>query len=118
MSLKNLLKMVCNISRKTITQDDYGNNVYSWSDLYTKVKCNIQNYTSTYGKFEIQDFGLKPGNLYVGSFLTTQDIKNGDRVECSIFDPSTLYVISVNPIVRATTGEVHHKKVLLNIEEV
>jgi hypothetical protein len=118
MSIDNLMKMRCSIYRKTSTKDNYENFTYSWgSPIDSYAKCNIQNFSSTYAKLKVGDMELEPGNLYIGTFDKDQDIKEGDRVNCNDFDPSSLYVISVNPVMRGTTGIIHHKKVLLDIEE-
>jgi len=117
-----MLKMVCDIYRETITEasgDDYGN--FSPDDgddpLYSSVKCYINKYVITSSKFNLNVEGWDIKNLYLGNFKKDQDVKVGDKIVCSEFDPSTLYVVSVNPVHRATTGKKNHKLCLLSIEE-
>lgn len=120
MSVNSLMQMVCNIKRnatQTVAQklDSYG--VYDPNPVTvgSNIKCDIQNLGVYNAKLEIKQ-GLEVENMYLGFFLTSTVIKIADIVECSSFDPSILYVKSVNPIMNKRTGIINHQECILGIE--
>jgi hypothetical protein len=121
MAIVNLLNMTCVIERLSTTGasgDDYGSITPAWTSVSSSVKCHISSFEVQSGKYAMQDLAPRKDNAYLGFFKSSQSITIGDRVTCATFAPSILFVKSVNPIVNARTGIVHHIECLLAIEEV
>lgn len=121
MAINNLLNMTCAIERMSSTGasgDNYGTIIPAWASVSSSVKCHISSFEVQTGKYSMNIISTIKENAYLGFFKSTQDVVIGDRVTCSTFTPSVLYIKSVNPIVNARTGQVHHKECLLSIEEV
>lgn len=120
MSISSLMQMTCTIKRnasQTVAQklDSYGSFDPSPQTVASNVVCDIQNIGVYDSKLKLQQ-GMEVTNLYLGFFLTSTTILNGDTVECTSFSPSTLYVKSVNPIMNKRTGIVSHQECVLGIE--
>jgi hypothetical protein len=120
MSLIDKMKMKCNIYRQSTNiasrQDSRGNisSDYPTVPKYRDVKCNIQNYDLTSGKYVLIVSGNFPNNKLIGYFKPDQDILTGDKITCSIFK-NDFYVVSVDPIVNILKNKVHHIECELEI---
>lgn len=120
MSVSTLMQMVCNIKRNPVQTkaqmlDNYGSFDPNPVVVASNVKCDIQNLGVYNSKLEIKQ-GLEAINMYLGFFLISTEIKIGDIVECTIFNPSVLYVKSVNPIMNKRKGVISHQECILGIE--
>jgi len=85
-SLKNdynvvddLLNSICTIKRVSTTPNDYGEEVESWTDIYTDIACLITNLTVREAQNVGMDYEIATHHIY---FKKDQDISDKDIVEC------------------------------------
>lgn len=114
MSFSHLLIQRCDVYRRTLTVNAYGQREQNFpkTPLHKKVPCRfdkIGNYTSTLAQTPTGQTQRNEGVLYVEPDL---DIKAGDRV---VLDSVRL---TVTPFLSVFDGVgMHHKEVYVSIEE-
>ena len=115
------LRMKCTISRlpdDVATQlDDQGMYTPEFEELYIDVPCFMMYLRLAGGKLLIDEGGQDSKNEIICLIDCDQDIKTGDRLDCSTFYPNEFYVDSINPIVNARSGVVHHFECIMSLEK-
>jgi len=111
MSFNQLLNQTCIIERKTTTPNQYGHTSNSWNSINDAELCNIQYNTKTPQANQTKS-GQMNSNEYIGFFDKNADIESGDRVT---WQGLILFVKIPNPVFGFSA--VHHKEVLLSLQE-
>lgn len=120
MSITKLLKMNCDVYRKTKTKDDYGaiTSTYSDTPTYSGIKCLIQDMSLTKsGNSHLNEIvGNIEKNTFIGFFKADDDILVEDKILCSIFTSEYLYVTKVYGVFNPRLKKISHKEVTLGYE--
>lgn len=114
MSFSHLLIQQCDIYRRTVTTNEYGQRVQSFptTPFLKKIPCRfdkIGNYTSTLAQTPTGQTNRNEGVIF---FDPDVDVKSGDRI---VLDGVNL---TVSPSLSPYDGVgMHHKEVYVAIEE-
>ena len=113
MSIEGMLTQKCDIYRKTDSgEDSYGYTSMSFSKLYSNVRCHIQQISRLSSIYSLHISGINQSIKFVGYFLKTQDIREGDKIE---WEGYNLFVVSSPPTF--DKQNTHHKEVLFMIQD-